>query len=147
MICNETLFEVITGIEAYASNDESDSWTMSLNRKNVSEDSLGLSGLHKMDVPLKAKSCSFSEKENIDIAGESYEVTLNWQIQSADNSTYGVLDNLKEMRNHLILRTYGECSYFIRSEEEGYRFSYMEKEGLIECELIIHNRSGVQRII
>ena len=147
MNCNETLFDVITSIEAYDFNGESMMRTMNVHAKNVSESELGLVSLNKMDVPMKPKSCSYSEKSSVEIPGDSYEVTVSWEVRQADKSTYAVLESLKEYPKHLILRTYGSGRYFIRCEEEGYEFSYVEKEGLIECEATFHNKNGIQRIL
>ena len=147
MNCNETLFDVITSIEAYDFNGESMMRTMNVHAKNVSENELGLASSSKMDVPMKPKSCSYSEKSSVEIPGDSYEVTVSWEVRQADKSTYAVLESLKEYPKHLILRTYGSGGYFIRCEEEGYDFSYVEKEGLIECEATFHNKNGIQRIL
>ena len=95
---------------------------------------------------MKPKSCSPGEKESLEIPGESYEVTVSWQVKHVDNVTYTVLESLKEYPKHLILRTYNQRGYFIRCEEYGYKFSYTEKDGEIDCELTIHNKNGIQRI-
>ena len=147
MNCNETLFDVITSIEAYDFNGESMMRTMNVHAKNVSESELGLVFLNKMYVPMKPKSCSYSEKSSVEIPGDSYEVTVSWEVRQADKSTYAILESLKEFPKHLILRAYGGGGYFIRCEEEGYGFSYVEKDGLIECEVTFHNKIGIQRIL
>lgn len=147
MTCNETLFDVITAIEAYDFSGVSSTRTMSVHTKHVSESDLGIDVSTKDSVPMKPKSCKLSEKESMEIPGESYEVTVSWQIQKVDNDTYKVLEELKEYPKHLILRTYDNGGYFIRCEEHGYSFSYVEKDGLIECELASHNRNGVQRML
>lgn len=147
MNCNETLFDVITSIEAYTFSGVSTTRTMNVHAKHVSENELGLSESSKLSVSMKPKSCKFSEKENLELPGESYEVTVSWNIQKVDNSTYTVLEELKEYPKHLILRTYGGGGYFIRCEENGYQFSYTEKDGELECELTYHNKNGVQRLL
>lgn len=147
MNCNETLFDVIVAIEAYDFSGVSSTRTMNVHTKHVSESELGLSASDKLSVPMKPKSCSYSEKENVEIPGESYEVTVSWQVQKIDNSTYQVLEELNEHPKHLILRTYGGGGYFIRCEENGYDFAYTEKDGELECELTFHNRNGMQRIL
>lgn len=147
MNCNEALFDVITSIEAYDFSGVSTTRMMNVHTKNVSESELSLASLNKMDVPMKPKSCTYSEKSSVEIPGDSYEVTVSWEIRQADKSTYAVLESLKEYPKHLILRTYGGGGYFIRCEEEGYEFSYVEKDGLIECEATFHNKNGIQRIL
>lgn len=147
MNCNETLFDVITAIEAYDFSGVSSTRTMNVHTKHVSESDLGLDVSTKLSVPMKSKSCSPSEKESLEIPGESYEVTVSWQIKQVDNSTYTVLESLKEYPKHLIIRTYNGKGYFIRCEEHGYRFSYTEKDGELDCKLSIHNKNGIQRIL
>ena len=147
MNCNETLFDVITSIEAYDFSGVSTTRTMTVHAKSVSEEGLGLESLARTDVPMRPKSCSYSEKQSVEIPGDSYEVTVSWEVRRIDNGTYDVLENLKEYPKHLILRTYGGSGYFIRCEEEGYAFSYIEKDGVMECEATFHNRNGIQRIL
>ena len=147
MNCNETLFDVITDIEAYDFSGVSSTRTMNVHTKHVSESELGLDTSTKLSVPMKVKSCSPSEKESLEIPGDSYEVTVSWQVKSVDNSTYTVLESMKEYPKHLILRTYYGKGYFIRCEENGYGFSYSEKDGELDCELSIHNKNGIQRIL
>ena len=147
MNCNEALFDVITSIEAYDFSGVSMMRTMNVHTKNVSESELGLASSTKMDVPMKSKSCSYSEKSSVEIPGDSYEVTVTWEVRQADKSVYTILESLKKYPKHLILRTYGGGGYFIRCEEEGYEFSYIEKDGLIECEATFHNKNGIQRIL
>lgn len=147
MNCNETLFDLITAIEAYDFSGVSSTRTMSVHTKHASESDLNIDTSTKDSVPMKPKSCKLSEKENLEIPGESYEVTVSWQIQKVGNDTYKVLEELKEYPKHLILRTYDKGGYFIRCEEHGYNFSYVEKDGVIECELTFHNKNGVQRML
>ena len=147
MNCNEALFDVNTSIEAYDFSGVSTTRTMNVHTKNVSESELGLASLNKMDVPMKPKSCSYSEKSSVEIPGDSYEVTVSWEVRQADKSTYAVLESLKEYPKHLILRAYNGGGYFIRCEENGYKFTYTEKDGELDCELSIHNKNGIQRIL
>lgn len=147
MNCNETLFDVITAIEAYPFGGVSLTRNMNVHVKHVSESELGLSASDKKDIPMKSKSGAINEKSSIDIPGDSFEVTVSWEIRQADKSTYTVLESLKEYPKHLILRTYGGGGYFIRCEEHGYEFSYTEKDGSIECEATFHNKNGVQRLL
>lgn len=147
MNCNETLFDVITAIEAYDFSGVSSTRTMNVHTKHVSESELGLDTSTKLSVPMKVKSCSPSEKESLEIPGDSYEVTVSWKVKYVDNSTYTVLESMKECPKHLILRTYYGKGYFIRCEEHGYGFSYSEKDGELDCELSIHNKNGIQRIL
>lgn len=147
MNCNETLFDVITAIEAYPFNGVSMTRTMNVHAKHVSEEELGLDDSGKTSVPMKPKSCNLSEKESLEISGESYEVTVSWNIQKVNGDTYTVLESLKEFPKHLIIRTYGGGGYFIRCEEHGYNFSYTEKDGELECEMTFHNKNGIQRLL
>ena len=147
MTCNETIFDTVTSIEAYPFSGVSSTRTMNVHIKCVSEDDLDVGTSDMISVPMKPKTCNVSEKESLDIPGESYEVTVSWQIQNVGNDTYKVLEELKEYPKHLILRTYSGKGYFVRSEEHSYNFSYIEKEGLIDCEISVHNRSGLQRIL
>ena len=147
MNCNETLFDVITSIEAYDFGGVSSTRTMNVHSKSVVERELGLSSSDKTDVPMKSKSCTYSEKSSIQIPGDSYEVTVSWEVQTVDSNSYKVLENMKEYPKHLIIRTYSGKGYFIRCEEEGYEFSYQEKDGVIGCEATFHNKNGIQRIL
>lgn len=147
MNCKETLFEYITSIEAYPFSGTSTTRTMAVHCKHVTEAETGVSETDRLSVPMKPKSGEMSEKTSVDLPGESYEVTVSWQILFVDNDTYQVLEQLHEYPKHLILRTYDNKGYFIRCEEEGYEFSYTEKDGLLECELTVHNKNGAQRLL
>lgn len=147
MNCKETIFDIVTSIEAYPFSGVSSIGTMSVHSKNVTESELGLEGSGMIPVPMKPKSCSLSEDSSVEMSGDSYEVTVNWQIRQVDKGVYQTLEKLKEHPNHLIFRTYGNNGYFVRCEEEGYLFSYHESEGMIECKLKMHNRNGFQRIL
>ncbi|MBQ8888538.1 MAG: hypothetical protein IJY59_03520 [Bacteroidaceae bacterium] len=147
MNCNETLFELISSIEAYPFGGSSSLETMSVHEKSVSEEKMGLDMSSMIQVPMKIKSCSPSEKRGVELPGDSYEVTVSWEIAKLNKDTYNVLQHLYEKPNHLILRTYDSKGYFIRCEEEGYDFSYEEKDGLLECTVTIHNKNGLQRIL
>ena len=146
MNCKETLLDIITSIEAYPFNGQSSMHTMNMHTKRVRLDELDLNLSEKIIVPMKPKTCKLNDKDNLSAPGCSYEVTVTWQIQSLTNEGYSILESLKENHNHLIIRTYGDSSFFIRCEELGYRFSYIENEGVIDCELTIHNKNGAQRI-
>ena len=147
MTCNETLFDVITSIEAYSFHGESTIHTMSEYSKSIRKDTLGITLDDKIEIPMKPKSAKVSETENMGVYGESYEVSLSWQVQHLNEDTYKVLKRIKENYNHLIISDYSGSSLFVRCEEYGYNFSYIEKDGLIECELTINNRNGAQRIL
>lgn len=147
MNCNETLFDIITAIEAYDFSGMSSVRTMNVHTKFVFENEIGLDISTKLSVPMKAKSCSPNENESLGLPGESYEVTVNWQVRQVDNITYTALESLKNNPKHLILRTYNGKGFFIRCEENGYKFSYSEKNGELDCELSIYNKNGIQRIL
>ena len=147
MNCNETLFEMVTAIEAYPFSGVSSTRTMSILGKHVDEEELGLDKSAKTEVPMKQKSCSINEKYSVDIPGDSYEVNVSWEMRIVGKDTYKVLESMKEYPKHLILRTYGGNGYFIRCEENAYEFSYIEKDGVISCEATLHNSSGLQRIV
>lgn len=147
MNCNESLFDLITAIEAYPFSGVSSTRPMAMHTKNISEDELGMDAGAMLEVPMKPRTCSPEEKPSVSIAGESYEVTVSWKILFVGNDTYKILEELHEYPKHLILRTYSGKGYFIRCEEEGYSFSYSEKDGLMDCELTVHNKNGIQRIM
>ena len=147
MNCNETLLDVITSIEAYPFSVDSNIKDMSVHSKRVSETELSSLSSMKMIVPMKPKSCTYSEKSSLSLPGDSYEVTVNWQVQKCNESEYEILESLYNNPNHLIIRAYGGGALFVRCEEHGYNFTYSEKDGLIDCELTIHNKSGIQRVI
>ena len=106
MNCNETLFEMVTAIEAYPFSGVSSTRTMSILGKHVDEEELGLDKSAKTEVPMKQKSCSINEKYSVDIPGDSYEVNVSWEMRIVGKDTYKVLESMKEYPKHLILRTY-----------------------------------------
>ena len=67
MNCNETLFDVITAIEAYDFSGVSSTRTMNVHVKYVSESELEEIKTGKLSVPMKPRSCKPSEKENLEI--------------------------------------------------------------------------------
>lgn len=147
MNCKETLFELITSIEAYPFSAVTFSRPLNDDRKYIFPSDFILDKSRIVQIPIKKKSAELSEKKAFASPGNSYEVTLTWQIRDVSTDTYLILNTLSKETNHLVLHNYGLTSYLVRGDEYGYRFSFSEKDGELDCELVITNIAGAQRIL
>lgn len=146
MNCKETLFELITAIEAYPLSAITFSTPFSDLKKCVSKTDFTVDRSKSIQIPIKNKTGEFSEKTSIALPGKSHEVTVTWQVRDVNEETYAIFHLLEIGANHLIIKTYAGTDYLLRSDEFGYRFTYDEKDGELDCELVITNISGAQRI-
>lgn len=146
MNCKETLFELITSIEAYPFSAISFSVPFENDRKYISKSDFTVDKSKSVQVPIKAKSGKFTEKTSIALPGKSHEITVTWQVKDVSQEDYDTLHAMVENANHLIISTYAQADYLLRTNEFGYRFTYNTKEGELDCELVITNIAGAQRI-
>lgn len=146
MECKETLFELVTSIEAYPLSAISFSVPFENYRKYISKSDFTADQSKSIQVPMKSRTGEFIEKTSIALPGKSHEVTVTWQVKNISQEDYATLYALEENANHLIIKTYAQTDYLLRADEFGYRFTYNVKEGSMDCELTITNIAGVQRI-
>lgn len=104
-------------------------------------------------VPMKIKSAECSESSNLHLPGGTYTVTVSWELSNPSKNDFVLLRKLKESRNHLIIRMFGDneskneyARYFVYSPEYGYKFEYNEDKGIVKCELSVTNINGLQRV-
>lgn len=154
MNCKENFFGLVT--EILACPPESVTLTKDMFQEeksidvtyyNVSNESLIFS------VPMKTKSAKCSESSDVDLPGNSYKVTVSWEISNPDKNDFALLKKLKETNNHLIIKTFRDneskneyARYFVFSPEYGYNFEYNEDEGTVKCKLSVTNINGLQRV-
>lgn len=146
MNCKETLFELITSIEAYPVSAITFSVPFENDRKCISQSDFTADKSKSVQVPMKAKSGEFTEKTSVALPGKSHEVTVTWQVKDVSQEDYDILDAMNKNVNHLIIKTYAQTDYLLRTNEFGYRFTYNIKGGELDCELVITNIAGAQRI-
>lgn len=144
--CNERYYELIGSIIAVPDSVITFSIPFNLDKKG-NEPSFFVSENNKVKVPMSPRSGALKETENVTEAGRSYEVTVSWEIEQVDRDTYSILESLESQVNHLIVRTFPENDLFIRAVPEAYSFSYEESDGVLSCELTIHNLTGAQRML
>lgn len=146
MTCKETLFELITAIEACPLPAITFSSSYNDGKKWIAPTDFTVDRAKVLQIPMKTKTGELSEKSSFSLSGMSYEVTITWQARDVNKETYTLLDALRNA-NHLIIKTYAQTDYLIQADEFGYRFTYEEKEGELDCKLNIRNLMGAKRII
>lgn len=146
MNCSENYYELIGRIEAYPDDAVTFSRPFNLEKKSDKPD-FTVSGDRKISIEMKPKSGSLKESAETSVAGDSYEVTVSWEVERVTRETYAQLDSLKNKTNHLIVRTFGDGEMFVRSVSDGYEFQYEEGDGVISCTLTIRNLTGAQRVV
>lgn len=154
MNCNENNYKLLTTIKAYPPEGISFVEPASTLNKFLSPDQYTLSDgdfssltSGYVDVPIKPGTAKMEEKSEVSVSGESYEITLEWVVKGPKKDDYIRLEELKQNRKHLIINTYDENGYLLRSYEYAYRFQYQEDDGDIACELTMVNLRGAQRIL
>ena len=144
MSCREYFYDTIGAIEAIPDSYINFQKPFYLEKKGE-KPLFSITGDKKVNIPMKKKSGEIKESVSTSVAGESYEVTLKWNIEQVTDETYLILDGLKNEINHLIIRTFSDEGYFIRAVSPGYSFEYYESDGMIACELSITSTIGLQR--
>lgn len=104
-------------------------------------------------VPMKMKSAECSESSKVDLPGNTYTVTVSWEVSNPSKNDFILLRKLKETYNHLIIKMFGDneskseyARYFVYSPEYGYNFEYNEDKGTVKCKLSVTNINGLQRV-
>lgn len=146
MNCSENYYELIGVIEAYPDDAITFGRPFNLEKKSDKPD-FSVSGDRKISIHMKPKSGSLKESTETGVAGDSYEVTVSWEIERVTRETYLQLETLKNTTNHLIVRTFGDGEMFVRAVSDGYEFQYEEGDGVISCTLTIRNVTGAQRVV
>lgn len=153
MNCNENNFQLLTSIKAYPPSGISfNEPAATLNKALSSSDFTTVDGDFSsltsdyVKVPMKASTATLTEKSEVGVGGESFEVTLQWIVKAPTKDDYTKLKEMKRERKHLIVSTYGGKGYLIRSYDYAYRLEYQEDDGDLSCELTIVNVQGAQRI-
>lgn len=146
MNCSENYYELIGVIEAYPDDAITFGRPFNLEKKSDKPD-FSVSGDRKISIQMKPKSGSLKESAETGVAGDSYEVTVSWEIERVTRETYLQLETLKNTTNHLIVRTFGDGEMFVRAVSDGYGFQYEEGDGVISCTLTIRNVTGAQRVV
>lgn len=146
MNCSENYYELIGSIEAYPDDAVTFSRPFNIEKKSDKPD-FSVSGDRKISIQMKPKSGSLKESAEASVAGDSYEVTVSWEVERVTQETYLQLETLKNSTNHLIVRTFGDGEMFVRAVSDGYEFQYEEGDGVISCTLTIRNVTGAQRVV
>lgn len=146
MNCSENYYELIGSIEAYPDDAVTFSRPFNIEKKSDKPD-FSVSGDRKISIQMKPKSGSLKESAETSVAGDSYEVTVSWEVERVTQETYLQLETLKNSTNHLIVRTFGDGEMFVRAVSDGYEFQYEEGDGVILCTLTIRNVTGAQRVV
>ena len=144
MNCSENYYELIGSIEAYPDDAVTFSRPFNIEKKSDKPD-FSVSGDRQISIQMKPKSGSLKESAETSVAGDSYEVTVSWEVERVTQETYLQLETLKNSTNHLIVRTFGDGEMFVRAVSDGYEFQYEEGDGVISCTLTIRN--GAQRVV
>lgn len=144
--CNENYYELIGSIVAFPDSAATFSRPFNMERKSDAP-SFSVTDRQKKTIPMKPRSGEVKETFSRSVAGESYEVTVTWEVEQVDGEVYALLESLKEEANHLIVKTFPDNGLFVRAVPEGYSFEYAENDGTLSCELVIRNMTGAQRML
>lgn len=154
MNCKENNYQLLTGIKAYPPAGisfiepaASMNKALSTSDFTTTEGNFSSPGSGYVKVPMRAGTAKMTEKSEVGVGGESYEVTIKWSVKAPTKDDYARLEDLKRERKHLIASTYGAPGFLVRSYEFSYLFEYQEDGGDLSCELTVVNIKGAQRIL
>ena len=147
MNCKEKNYELISEISAYDDQDVTFNNDYELDEKFIKKSDFSVNIANVILVPMKKLSCTMSETMEESLSGTYYKVEISWDVDGNSKEEYQTLSLLKESFKHLIIRAFGDRESFVRSNEDGYRFSMEEDSGVIKCKLSIMNKCGIQRIL
>lgn len=147
MNCKERNYELIMEITAYPDDAVSFLLPIQVYNKYLEADDITLDESKAIHIPILRKSGKLSEQEKVELSGKSYEVKLTWDVDNLDKITYDKLKNIEKEFKHLKIKTFGNNFSFVRSTEDGYRFTQEEEAGVMKCELSVLNVSGIQRML
>lgn len=147
MNCKERNYELILEITAYPDNAVSFTSPMQVPCKYLEDGDVTLNEDLGFNIPMARQTGKLKETEKVELGGKSYTVSLTWDIDNPDKSTYEKLEKLQKTFNHLKVKTFGGDLLFIRAMDDGYRFTYEEDSGTIKCSLSVININGAQRIM
>lgn len=147
MECKERYYELIGEIVAYPDAAISFSRPFNEMKKYVSESDFSTTESQKIVLNIKPSSGKLKETPSVSVSGESYDVTVTFDIEKVTADVYDHLDALKKGINHLIIRTFPDNRMLVRSTEYAYSFEYKENDGNLQCEFSIQNICGAQRVL
>lgn len=147
MECKERYYELIGEIVAYPDTAISFTRPFSDPKKYISESDFSTTESQKTILPVKSGTGKLKETPSVGVNGESYEVTVTFDIEKVTADVYDKLDVLKKGINHLIIRTFPDNKMLVRSTEYAYYFQYKENDGNLQCEFSIQNLCGAQRVL
>ncbi len=146
MDCKEHYYDLIGQISVYAGNAVSFSQPFNEMRKHLAPADYTLTGLPLMTLKIKRDTGKLKETLSTSVNGESYEVTVTFEVEHVTAALYEKLDLLKKGFNHLILKSFPDNWMLVRSTEYAYRFEYKENDGNLQGEFTIQNLNGAQRV-
>ena len=148
MNCKERNFELITDIIAYPDDAITFNDPMQVFDKYITDDGFAITDPSKaIAIPFKPNSGKLEDSVKEDLQGTLYTVSLTWEVENADASVYTILKDLKKTFKHLIVTTFGDNRSLIRSNRDGWQFSFKESDGLLKCDLSVMDVSGIRRIL
>lgn len=147
MDCKERYYELIGEIKACPTGSFAWSSLSVQDRKYVTEKDFVTEEEKTFRIPMKKRSGSLKETVSVEVAGQSYEVTVSWTVEDVDEEVYEILDRLKDSNNVLIVNTFGDRPMLVVPDEFGYLFTYSESDGELECKLTAYSTAGTRRIL
>lgn len=147
MKCKEQSYDLIGEIWAYPESGIQFSQPFTQMKKYITAADYTPDESTRISIPMKKKSSSLKESPSTDVHGESYGITMTWQMSTVSPDTLQTMERLKYPNNHLIVNTFGNNLMLIRTTEDAYQFQYKEQDGTLFCELTIGNVCGVQRVL
>lgn len=146
MDCKEHYYDLIGQISVYADNAVSFSQPFNEMRKYLAPADYTLTDAPLMTLKIKRDTGKLKETLSTSVNGESYEVTVTFEVEQVTAALYEKLDLLKKGFNHLILKSFPDNRMLVRSTEYAYRFEYKENDGNLQGEFTIQNLNGAQRV-
>lgn len=148
MNCNESRYELVGTIAAYALDDIVFSIPASVSYKYLLESEFSIKAAVKaISIPLRKTSGSAEESQSLNQEGLLYDTKVSWQMPNPTVEEMSAIEVLRHAPHHLILTSLGDNLMVLRTDAENYSFSYVEKGGVLECTVSVQSPTGLQRVL
>lgn len=105
------------------------------------------SGTSPTLVPLHPGSAKLSENAVRSRAGDSYEVSLSWQVRTPSAADIAVLEAMKRGGKHLKITAFHDAVAYILADADHYQMDYQRNGEYIECSVKVCSMNGIQQMV
>ncbi len=146
MSCLEQNFAMIGTIEAFDLSALSEGVNLYLPNRTLSASPMK-SGTSPTLVPLHPGSAKLSENAVRSRAGDSYEVSLSWQVRTPSAADIAVLEAMKRGGKHLKITAFHDAVAYILADADHYQMDYQRNGEYIECSVKVCSMNGIQQMV